>query len=83
MENTVDDVVLQLLTSADVVTEAVNDGDAMSYTSRLHMRNVQDDMNGLYQCVITNSFGSSYSKKAEISVHGKSYVPWIWVSPSS
>ncbi|XP_046577144.1 leucine-rich repeats and immunoglobulin-like domains protein 2 isoform X1 [Haliotis rubra] len=58
-----------LLTSADVVTEGVQDGDAMSYTSRLHMRNVQDDMNGLYQCVITNNFGSSYSKKAEISVH--------------
>lgn len=40
-------------------------------TSFLNIYNIQDEDEGRYQCVISNHFGSVYSNKARITVHGK------------
>lgn len=42
-------------------------------TSFLNIHNIQDEDEGRYQCVISNNFGSVYSNKARITVHGKHY----------
>ncbi|XP_050411578.1 leucine-rich repeats and immunoglobulin-like domains protein 2 [Patella vulgata] len=47
----------------------VNNGDVKTYTSVLKLYNVQDSAVGKYHCVMSNKFGSAYSKRAEISVH--------------
>ena len=46
-------------------------GRTVNFTSRLHMSGATDADSGSYQCVITNSFGSSYSRPAQIDVHGE------------
>jgi len=47
------------------------DGEIINYTSRLHLNKIHHNDAGRFQCIITNEFGSAYSSKAEISVHGK------------
>ncbi|XP_021350944.1 leucine-rich repeats and immunoglobulin-like domains protein 2 [Mizuhopecten yessoensis] len=45
------------------------DGDIYNYTSHLHLTRIQDSDMGLYQCIISNEFGSAYSNKSDIRVH--------------
>lgn len=47
------------------------DGDVMVYTTVLHLRNVTFDLEGQYQCIITNHFGSTYSNKAGLVINGE------------
>ncbi|ESO91319.1 hypothetical protein LOTGIDRAFT_105202 [Lottia gigantea] len=58
-----------LLTNVNIVTTATSDGTVITYTTMLHLFNVQDNASGKYQCVISSEFGSAYSERAEISVH--------------
>ena len=46
-------------------------GEALEYTSVLHLFNVKFTDEGKYQCIITNHFGSNYSHKAKLTVNGK------------
>ena len=36
----------------------------------LHISEVTDEDSGLYQCIISNNLGTTYSNKANIAVHG-------------
>ncbi|XP_041349993.1 leucine-rich repeats and immunoglobulin-like domains protein 3 [Gigantopelta aegis] len=58
-----------LLHHANVENRATTDGDVKRYTTLLHVFNIQNDMAGRYQCVISSDFGSTYSNKADINVH--------------
>lgn len=53
-------------------TVASSTGEIKHYTSSLHLHNVEDDMAGRYQCVVSNDFGSAFSLRARINVYGKS-----------
>ncbi|XP_036308524.1 leucine-rich repeats and immunoglobulin-like domains protein 2 isoform X3 [Pipistrellus kuhlii] len=44
-------------------------GEALEYTSVLHLFNVNFTEEGRYQCIITNHFGSNYSYKAKLTVN--------------
>ncbi|XP_041835604.1 leucine-rich repeats and immunoglobulin-like domains protein 1 [Melanotaenia boesemani] len=44
-------------------------GGVMEYTTILHLRRVTFAHEGLYQCIITNHFGSTYSSKAPVIVN--------------
>ncbi|XP_068396634.1 leucine-rich repeats and immunoglobulin-like domains protein 2 isoform X4 [Eschrichtius robustus] len=44
-------------------------GEALEYTSVLHLFNVNFTDEGKYQCIITNHFGSNYSHKAKLTVN--------------
>lgn len=46
-------------------------GEALEYTSVLHLFNVNFTDEGKYQCIVTNHFGSNYSQKAKLTVNGK------------
>lgn len=46
-------------------------GKTLEFTSVLSLPNVDNDDQGRYQCVFTNEFGSDYTKKAKVTVHGK------------
>jgi hypothetical protein len=46
-------------------------GEALEYTSILHLFNVNFTDEGKYQCIVTNHFGSNYSQKAKLTVNGK------------
>ncbi|XP_022246585.1 leucine-rich repeats and immunoglobulin-like domains protein 3 isoform X2 [Limulus polyphemus] len=39
------------------------------HASLLHIRNIDDNDEGKYQCVISNRFGTAYSDKAHVTVH--------------
>jgi hypothetical protein len=41
-----------------------------NFTSRLLLKNIQEKDVGNFQCIITNKFGSAYSSKANITIHG-------------
>ncbi|KAK7493921.1 hypothetical protein BaRGS_00014803 [Batillaria attramentaria] len=58
-----------VLPAASTETLATSDGDIKRYTSRLHLRNIRDDMAGRYQCVVSNDFGSAFSHRAKINVY--------------
>ena len=45
--------------------------DMTLYTSRLSLINVKENDAGKYQCIISNGFGSSYSKRSNVNVYGK------------
>jgi len=47
-----------------------DDSKIIRYSSKLHLYNLKDSEAGIYQCVISNSFGPAYSMKAHIEVHG-------------
>lgn len=59
------------MTNADIENFASQEDDITNYVSKLHLRNIQDGAAGKYQCIISNNFGPAYSKKADITVHGK------------
>ncbi|XP_006092571.1 leucine-rich repeats and immunoglobulin-like domains protein 2 isoform X1 [Myotis lucifugus] len=44
-------------------------GEALEYTSVLHLFNVNFTDEGKYQCIVTNHFGSNYSYKAKLTVN--------------
>lgn len=44
-----------------------------NFTSRLSLKNIQEKDVGNFQCIITNKFGSAYSVKANITIHGMLY----------
>lgn len=46
-------------------------GEALEYTSVLHLFSVNFTDEGKYQCIVTNHFGSNYSHKAKLTVNGK------------
>lgn len=55
-----------------VVTFARSPDGRTSYlTSELLLQNITDDDAGRYQCIVSNDFGSTYSSRAKITVHGK------------
>lgn len=57
---------------SQVVTLARSpDGRTNLMTSELLLQNITDDDAGRYQCVVSNDFGSTYSSRAKITVHGK------------
>jgi hypothetical protein len=57
--------------SQQVVTLARStDGRTNLMTSELLLQNISDEDAGRYQCVVSNDFGSTYSSRAKITVHG-------------
>ncbi|XP_049621624.1 leucine-rich repeats and immunoglobulin-like domains protein 2 [Suncus etruscus] len=44
-------------------------GEALEYSSVLHLFSVNFTDEGKYQCIITNHFGSNYSQKAKLTVN--------------
>ena len=54
--------------------ESQGDGNNREFTTVLRLTNIQDEDQGRYQCVISNHFGSIYSRKAKVTVHGKLVV---------
>ncbi|XP_064606178.1 LOW QUALITY PROTEIN: leucine-rich repeats and immunoglobulin-like domains protein 2 [Liolophura sinensis] len=67
-----------IMTNADIENFASQEDDITNYVSKLHLRNIQDDAAGKYQCIISNNFGPAYSKKADITVH---VYPWFTKTP--
>ena len=68
----------EALANADMENFAhvrAQDGEVMEYTTVLHLRRLTFAHEGRYQCVITNHFGSSYSHKAKLTVHGTPPFP--------
>jgi leucine-rich repeats and immunoglobulin-like domains protein 1/3 len=56
---------------SQVVTLARSpDGRTNLMTSELLLQNISDEDAGRYQCVVSNDFGSTYSSRAKITVHG-------------
>ena len=56
---------------SQVVTLARSqDGRSNLMTSELQLQNISDEDAGRYQCVVSNDFGSTYSSRAKITVHG-------------
>lgn len=48
-------------------------GEALEYSSVLHLFSVNFTDEGKFQCIITNHFGSNYSQKAKLTVNGKKF----------
>ena len=46
-----------------------DDDSVTRFTTILHLLNIRDEDSGLYQCVISNQFGASYSKRANVNVY--------------
>lgn len=62
---------MNLLTSKNIqelLAQTRNDS-ITEYTSILKLQNVDDDDEGRYQCIATNSFGSVYSQRVRVNVH--------------
>ena len=49
------------------------DGRTNQMTSELLLHNITDEDSGRYQCIVSNDFGSAYSSRAAITVHGNSF----------
>ena len=45
-------------------------GNLTHYSSSLHLINARDEDAGKYQCIISNEFGSAYSKRSNVNVYG-------------
>lgn len=52
-------------------TASTPDGRNIEYISELKLFNVAQSDQGKYQCVVTNSFGTTYSQKSRLSVLSK------------
>ena len=65
------DWLFQVLPDSLMENVASSDGEIKLYTSKLHLHNVQDNMAGQYQCVVSNEFGSAFSQRAKINVYGR------------
>lgn len=55
----------QDLENSSITEDVGSNGDQVSY---LHLNNVTLDHSAKYQCVVTNEFGTAYSRKADLSV---------------
>jgi hypothetical protein len=49
------------------------DGRTNQMTSELLLHNITDEDSGRYQCIVSNDFGSAYSSRAAITVHGNQF----------
>ncbi|XP_072173936.1 uncharacterized protein [Diadema setosum] len=49
--------------------ERLNPNRVNEYTSVLSLPHIREEEEGRYQCIISNEFGSTYSKKAKVTVH--------------
>ncbi|KAK3605813.1 hypothetical protein CHS0354_002430 [Potamilus streckersoni] len=58
-----------LIPEGNIENYANRSGNVTHYISKLHIILAQDSDAGRYQCIISNKFGSGYSKRAQISVH--------------
>lgn len=54
-----------------------------NFTSHLHLHNLQESDVGNFQCIITNKFGSAYTHKANITIHGQSHTCKVLMSEQS
>ena len=54
-----------------------------NFTSHLHLHNLQESDVGNFQCIITNKFGSAYTHKANITIHGQSQTCKVLMSEQS
>ncbi|XP_069862575.1 leucine-rich repeats and immunoglobulin-like domains protein 2 isoform X2 [Dipodomys merriami] len=62
----------EILCDADVenfVRYQQQAGEALEYTSILHLLGVNFTEEGRYQCIVTNHFGSNYSQKAKLTIN--------------
>ncbi|XP_012880097.1 PREDICTED: leucine-rich repeats and immunoglobulin-like domains protein 2 [Dipodomys ordii] len=62
----------EILCDADVenfVRYQQQAGEALEYTSVLHLLGVNFTEEGRYQCIVTNHFGSNYSQKAKLTIN--------------
>lgn len=58
-----------LLEGDNVESYARHQGNLTHYTSRLYLINAKDSDAGKYQCIISNEFGSAYSKRSNVNVY--------------
>ncbi|XP_041459395.1 leucine-rich repeats and immunoglobulin-like domains protein 3 [Lytechinus variegatus] len=59
--------------------ERLNPNGVNEYTSVLSLSHIKEENQGRYQCIISNEFGVTYSKKARVTVH---IFPSFTVTPS-
>ena len=57
-----------------------SDGRSNQMTSELLLHNISDEDSGRYQCVVSNDFGSTYSSRASIAVHGNEPASIFFIS---
>ena len=59
----------------------MNDGDSniSQFTSVLTLINISDDVEGKYQCIISNHLGSVHSRKSQITVYGEHYRNHLFI----
>lgn len=62
----------ELLYDAEVENYARYQDGQLIYTTMLHLLNVNFTDEGLYQCVVSNHFGSNYSNRAKLTINGES-----------
>lgn len=61
----------EVLYDAEIHNYAQYQEGELIYTTKLHLLNVNFTDEGRYQCVVSNHFGSNYSKRAELTVNGE------------
>lgn len=54
--------------NANITNSTNNESKSQEIVSVLNIYNVQHTDAGVYQCIVSNSFGATYSQKANISV---------------
>ncbi|MEQ2291471.1 Leucine-rich repeats and immunoglobulin-like domains protein 2, partial [Ameca splendens] len=59
----------EVLYDAEVENYARYQGGQLIYTTVLHLLNVNFTDEGLYQCVVSNHFGSNYSNRAKLTIN--------------
>lgn len=63
---------LNAIIGEQVVTKGKTTDDGMlTFTGQLHLTNVQDVDQGLYQCFVTNDHDTVFSQKAHLTVNGR------------
>lgn len=55
--------------------ERLNPSGVNEYTSVLNLPHIKEADQGRFQCIISNEFGVTYSKKARVTVHSEYLVP--------
>lgn len=61
----------EVLYDAEVQNYARYQEGELSYTTVLHLPNVNFTDEGRYQCVVSNHFGANYSNRAKLTVNGE------------
>ncbi|XP_054290558.1 leucine-rich repeats and immunoglobulin-like domains protein 3 [Macrosteles quadrilineatus] len=65
---------------AEPVLRSVSDSDSHTHISQLLLTNLSLDASALYQCIVSNDFGTVYSRKANLSVYT---FPQLLKTPSN